>query len=472
MAPRKKPKIVYIDDSPHDVPVVQKGSAVAPPQVAEVAPSIRAPKEKRSFRKPSLLLSILFGCLVLSVSAAFIFIPIKRPAGQTAKPKEDTITPMPISCLNIAPKINWGHRNETLECREGTFGEGQSIGDLLTAQNIDYRYALQVMEIARQRQLPDIRLGSRYYFIYSPETSPLPIMFVYEPDPSAFVFMNLGGNPDVYLHVRTMLRQHNAIKTVVIKNDLAEEMYNMNSGLLLTRKLEAAVKWKVDLFHLEPGDRFQLLYEETEYEGGVAEIGELLAVNYTHDGEDAFAFSFDDDLGSGYYDFEGRPMKSGFLMAPLEYGRISSSFNLNRLDPIKRNGEIRAHLGTDYAAPEGTPILAVGDGTVMNAENKGGNGNYVKLFHTDSIQTQYLHMSAFGEGIVPGAEVRQGQVIGYVGSTGRSTGPHVCFRYWKNGVQVDHRKEKSFGATIGLRDDVLTRFIARRDSLMGMMSAL
>jgi murein DD-endopeptidase MepM/ murein hydrolase activator NlpD len=158
-------------------------------------------------------------------------------------------------------------------------------------------------------------------------------------------------------------------------------------------------------------------------------------------------------------------------MAPLEYFRISSPYDLKRPDPISKSGIIMPHLGTDYAAPEGTPILAVGDGKVMNAEFKGGNGNYVKLFHSDSIQTQYLHMSRFADGMVPGAEVRQGQVIGYVGSTGRSTGPHVCFRYWKNGLQVDHRKEKNFGAG-GLRGDALMQFLERKDSLMGMMTAL
>ncbi len=471
MAPRKKPKIVYIDDTPEEE-IVERKPAVIVPVEPEVAPSQRVAKAKSSLQRPSLILSIAFGLLVLSVSAAFIFIPVKKPVQLQENAEAKPVPVMPIECLGIAPRIDWGHSQEKLECQKGVFEEGQSIGDLLTAQNVDYRQVLQVMEAAKSKQIPDIRLGSRYYLIFSPKIPQQPVMFVYEPDPATFVFMNLHGTPEVYVHGRAVLSHKNAQKTVVIKTSLADEMFNMDSGLLLTRKLEAAVKWKVDLFHLAPGDRFQLLYEETQFEGNLAEVGELLAVSYRQNGEEGFAFSFGDELGEGFYDFEGRPMKSGFLMAPLEYGRISSGYDLNRVDPIKRNGEIRAHLGTDYAAPEGTPILAVGDGTVLNAENKGGNGNYVKLFHTDSIQTQYLHMSAFAEGIVPGAEVRQGQVIGYVGSTGRSTGPHVCFRYWKNGVQVDHRKERTFGAAIGLHDENLTRFVARRDSLLAMMTAL
>ncbi|MEY3442236.1 MAG: hypothetical protein RLZZ519_517, partial [Bacteroidota bacterium] len=384
MAPRKKPKIVYIDDTPDPIEPVESRPAIAVPAEPAVAPSIREPKEKRNFKKPSLILTLVFGFLLLSVSVAFVLIPIKKPEEKPAKIQEEPIQAMPIKCLGIAPRIQWGHETEELECVKGVFEEGQSIGDLLTAQNVDYRQVLQVMEAAKAKQVPEIQLGSRYYLLFSPKFPQQPVMFVYEPDPATFVFMNLHGAPEVYVHGRAVLRQQNAQKTVVIKSTLADEMFNMDSGLLLTRKLEAAIKWKVDLFHLTPGDRFQLLYEETQFEGNLAEIGELLAVSYRQNGEEGYAFSFENELGQGFYDFEGRPMKSGFLMAPLEYGRISSGYDLNRVDPIKRNGEIRAHLGTDYAAPEGTPILAVGDGTVLNAENKGGNGNYVKLFHTDS----------------------------------------------------------------------------------------
>ena len=167
---------------------------------------------------------------------------------------------------------------------------------------------------------------------------------------------------------------------------------------------------------------------------------------------------------------DGRALKSGFLMAPLEYGRISSGYNLNRPDPISKSGKIMPHLGTDYAAPEGTPIMAVGEGVVTHAEFKGGNGNYVKLQHSDLIQTQYLHMSRFADGIEPGVFVRQGQVIGYVGSTGRSTGPHVCFRYWKNGQQVDHRKEKDFGVPTGLPESAMQAFMDHRDSILQLMT--
>ncbi len=472
MAPRKKPKIVYIDDT-HDVSqMVEERALVVTAEEPEVAPSVRVAKPKRLLKKPSWVLAVIFACIALSVFAAFIFIPVKRPPETAPVKVAEVPKPEPPNCLGVHPKFDWGHPLHELECHSGALEEGQTIGDLLMARNVDYRQVIEVLELAKRRQMPEIRLGSPYHILYSPKNMQRPVIMVYEPEPASFVFMNLDGPPAVYLHGRAVLRRQNRQLNVVIQTTLAEAMYNRDSGLKLARELEAAIKWKVDLFHLEAGDRFLMLYKETQYEGKLTEVGELLAVSYRQNGEQGYAFAYQDSMGIGFYDYEGRPMKSGFLMAPLEYGRISSTYDLNRIDPIARNGEIRAHLGTDYAAPEGTPILAVGDGTVLNAENKGGNGNYVKLFHTDSIQTQYLHMSAFAEGIAPGVAVRQGQVIGYVGSTGRSTGPHVCFRYWKNGLQVDHRKEKTFGGGIGLNGAHLQRFFQHRDSVMGMMTDL
>lgn len=468
MAQRKKPKIVYIDDVEDEKPDPPKAEEKPRPLEPEVAPSIRPPKRQRSFRRPSIIITSLFALIALSVLAAFMIIPPKAPAPPVAPPP----APRLPNCLGVFPEFDWGHPLHELKCEQGALEDGQSLGDILMARNVDYRHVIQLMEAAAEQELPAFEPGMNYHILFSPKNPQKPLIFVYEPGVSGFVFMNLDGPPMVYMHGRAILSRDTKQLNVVIQTTLADAMYNRNSGLKLTRELEAAIRYKVDLFHLEPGDQFQMLYEETQYEGNLNEIGDLLAVGYRQNGQQSWAFSFEDQRGVGFYDEQGRPMKSGFLMAPLEYFRISSPYDLKRPDPISKSGIIRPHLGTDYAAPEGTPILAVGDGVVLNAEEKGGNGNYVKLFHSDSIQTQYLHMSRFAEGIVPGVEVRQGQVIGYVGSTGRSTGPHVCFRYWKNGVQVDHRKEQNFGGGIGLRGATLERFNERRDSLMQIMTAL
>jgi murein DD-endopeptidase MepM/ murein hydrolase activator NlpD len=133
-------------------------------------------------------------------------------------------------------------------------------------------------------------------------------------------------------------------------------------------------------------------------------------------------------------------MKRMFLKAPVKFSRISSRFNLKRFHPVTKS--VKAHLGTDYAAPYGTPILATADGVVEDARFKQYNGNYVKIRHSGQYKTQYLHMSKIAKGIRPGSRVKQGDVIGYVGSTGLATGPHVCYRFWKDGKQVDPLKQK------------------------------
>jgi murein DD-endopeptidase MepM/ murein hydrolase activator NlpD len=291
-------------------------------------------------------------------------------------------------------------------------------------------------------------------------------MLAYSPDISSFILLNLKGEAAVeWYQLRVESTAYEQMEVAVV-TDLAEAMFNREFGLSLARQMEDALKWKLDFFHLDPGDRFSLLYKGLTFEGGVKNIDDLAAVRYRHDGEEGYAFYYQDAYVNGFFDAEGRAMRSGFLKAPLEYIRVSSSYSLKRRDPVLNNGTIREHLGTDYAAPTGTPIFAVADGIVLKAENKGGNGNYVKLFHSEKIQTQYLHMRNFADGIAPGTEVRQGQVIGFVGSTGRATGPHVCFRFWKDGQQVDHRKEKFLGPSPPLRGKSMELFQQHRDSLM------
>ena len=249
-----------------------------------------------------------------------------------------------------------------------------------------------------------------------------------------------------------------------IQYDLAEVMFNQEFGLMLTEAMEKVLRWKVDFFHLRPGDHFTIAYEEQKLEGGITILGKIRAIHFHTQGKDINAFYFQHGSLEGYYDEQARPLASSFLQAPVQYGRISSYYNLRRRDPLSKTGEIRAHLGTDYAAPLGTPIIAVADGIVEKAERKGANGNYVKLIHSPEIKTQYLHMQGFAKGIEPGRQVSQGDVIGYVGSTGRSTGPHVCFRYWKNGKQVNHLTEE-FPSPAPIQGTYSDYFFENRDTM-------
>jgi len=181
------------------------------------------------------------------------------------------------------------------------------------------------------------------------------------------------------------------------------------------------------------------VYEDKSVEGKSIGVGRILAAEFVHFGKPIYSFYFEQDSIGDYFDDEGNSLRKAFLKSPLKFSKISSRYNLNRFHPVQKR--FKAHLGTDYAAPQGTPIFTIGNGVVVEAKFSQFNGNYVKIKHNGTYTTQYLHMSKIASGMKPGRRVTQGEVIGYVGSTGLATGPHVCFRFWKNGKQVDHLRE-------------------------------
>jgi murein DD-endopeptidase MepM/ murein hydrolase activator NlpD len=198
--------------------------------------------------------------------------------------------------------------------------------------------------------------------------------------------------------------------------------------------------WSVDFQSLQKGDVYKVIFEEKRVEEQVVSISGIQLAYFKHKGEEMHAIPFEQDGQITFFDQQGNSFKKAFLRDPLKYTRISSRYNLNRFHPVQKR--YKAHLGTDYAAPSGTEIRAVGDGTVLDATYTSANGNYVKIKHNETYTTQYLHMSKIGKNVKRGSRIRQGQVIGYVGSTGLATGPHLCFRFWKNGKQEDWLQEK------------------------------
>ena len=212
----------------------------------------------------------------------------------------------------------------------------------------------------------------------------------------------------------------------------------MNISHELTNGFVDIFAWQVDFQRLQKGDKFKLIYTEKQVEGEPVGIESINGIYFEHFGSGYYAFPFDQSEGTDYFDENGNSLRKALLKYPIEFTRISSRFNPNRFHPVAK--VFRAHNGTDFAAPTGTPIRSAGDGIVLEAQYKGGNGNYVKIRHNATYTTQYLHMSKIGNGIRPGVRVRQGQTIGYVGSTGLANGPHLCYRFWKNGVQVDALK--------------------------------
>jgi len=223
----------------------------------------------------------------------------------------------------------------------------------------------------------------------------------------------------------------------VIQNSLYVDMMAKGGTPQLVNELADVFGWQIDFFRIQKGDLYKVIYEEKIVEGEVVEMGNIRGAYFNHFGNDFYGILYDQGNGNDFFDEDGNSLRKAFLRAPVEYSRISSRYSGRRFHPVQKRW--KAHLGTDYAASRGTPIRATGDGIIVEARYKKYNGNYVKIKHNGTYTTQYLHMSKIGSGIRPGVKVKQGQTIGYVGSTGLATGNHVCYRFWKNGSQVDAR---------------------------------
>ena len=229
---------------------------------------------------------------------------------------------------------------------------------------------------------------------------------------------------------------------VTIKSSLWNDMLAAGISPQLIVPLSEIYAWSVDFFGLQPGDRFRVLYEQRKCDDEIIAVDTIYYAEFVRDGKMIPAIMFDQgDNGNLYWNEKGESLRKAFLKAPLKFTRISSGFSYHRKHPV--TGKVRAHTAVDYAAPTGTPVMTIGDGTVISAGWTNGGGNTVKIRHNSVYTTSYMHLSRYGAGIKAGVRVRQGDVIGYVGSTGMSTGPHLDFRVWKNGSPINPLKMDS-----------------------------
>jgi murein DD-endopeptidase MepM/ murein hydrolase activator NlpD len=221
----------------------------------------------------------------------------------------------------------------------------------------------------------------------------------------------------------------------VIESSLWNTMKANGHSPMLTLNLENVYAWTIDFFSLQKGDRFRLIYDEIYVDSVSIGINKIYAAQFDYYGKEIYAFRFEKNDSVGFYNEKGENLQKEFLKAPLAFSRISSHFSGGRMHPILRI--VRPHHGVDYSAPKGTPVMSIGEGTVISKGWAGGGGNTVKIRHNSVYTTQYMHLSGYADGISQGARVRQGQVIGYVGSTGLSTGPHLDFRVYMGGSAVN-----------------------------------
>ena len=229
---------------------------------------------------------------------------------------------------------------------------------------------------------------------------------------------------------------------VQITSSLWNDMTSAGASPFLILKLSDIYAWTVDFFGLQDGDRFRMVYGQTLCENEIISVDTVYYAVFSRDGKEVSAILYDQgDGGNKYWNAKGESLKKAFLKAPLQFTRISSGFSYARRHPV--TGKIRPHTAIDYAAPTGTPVMSIGDGTVLSVGWAGGGGNTVKIRHNSSYVTSYMHLSRYAKGLKAGQHVHQGQVIGYVGATGTATGPHLDFRVYKDGTAINPLKMES-----------------------------
>ncbi len=315
----------------------------------------------------------------------------------------------------------------------------ETLSDILNSFNIGSFSMENIISKAQDVfNVKTIRAGRPYHYYVSNDSLSRLKYLVYQKDNINFVVFDLNDSINVYEDSKPVEIRQNSF-SAAITHSLFASLSDNGTSIELAVKLSQIFAWQVDFYAIQKGDLFKVIYEEKSVGDKTIGIGNIIGAYFQHRGVDYYAIPFEQDSVFQFFDQNGNSLRKAFLKAPLEFSRISSRYSKNRFHPIlKRN---KPHLGTDYAAPHGTPIRTIGDGFVVEAGYSGGNGNYVRIKHNSTYSTQYLHMSRFAQGIRKGVSVKQGQVIGYVGSTGLATGPHLCFRFWKNGVQVDPYKE-------------------------------
>lgn len=373
-----------------------------------------------------------------------------------------------LSNLEIpAVNLEYGLNLNEYHVTRGEIEPNQFLAEILLQYKVNYQHIGELAAVAKDVfDVRNLRAG-KPFTILSRDTSAMADYFIYEPNVLSYVVYSISDKKVEV--VEREISRRDRMATGTISSSLWQTMIDQDLDYELAARMEDALAWSVDFHHIQKGDAFKVFYEELFIADKPVGVGKLHGAYFATSNNDYYAIKFDSEKYDGYYDLEGRPMKKVFLKAPVKYTRISSKYNLRRFHPVLRR--VKAHLGTDYAAPYGTPIYAVANGVVTKAGYTKGNGNYVKVKHDKVYSTQYLHMQKFAKGITSGVQVKQGQVIGYVGSTGLATGPHVCFRFWKNGTQVNHLRE-NLPEPDPMPEEELPKYFAVRDSIQSILDQI
>ena len=339
----------------------------------------------------------------------------------------------------ILPEKKYGFEKDSFHFETHKLNSNQTLGDLLLYEGIAWDSILKLDKISNEKYSIRRFRARKPFTLVKKDSCSAPCCLVYEPNKLTYIKYQLDDEITVNI-IKKNFEVCEEQASGEIESSLWMAMKGSGLGYEIIDKMEDALASSVDFYHAQKGDQFKLIFERKYVDGKPVEFGEILAAAYKNEMGEQYSVYYENENYEGFYDLLGQPTKKTFLRAPLKYSRISSKFNPRRFHPIKKR--TIPHLGTDYAAPIGTPIYSVADGIVETVGYSKNNGKYVKIRHDDIYKTQYLHMHRFSTGIKKGARVKQGQQIGEVGKTGLATGPHVCFPFLETWPSSQSPKRK------------------------------
>lgn len=376
--------------------------------------------------------------IALTFLGLIMFTSCKEDVKANDLPIQDLVVKKEIEKFEFGFKLN-----DFIVVRD-TIKKGDSFGEILERNKIGYPQIFHIAEKAKDTfDIRKLQVGKPYTLLFSKDSLELPQCFIYQPNREEYVVIDFQDSITQAYIKRKPIKYVEKEASGVITSTISEALDEQGISMVLAYDMSDIYAWTIDFFRLQKGDRFKVIYTDKYIDDTIyAGIQDIKAAYFEHKKEPFYAFEFktDDDKGLvDYFDEEAKNLRRAFLKAPVQYKRISSRYNLRRRIAYYGN-RIRPHKGTDFAANVGTPIMATANGTVVKAAYDRGNGNYVKIKHNSTYSTQYLHMKKRKSKV--GDFVKQGDVIGWVGMTGNTGGPHVCYRFWKNGRQVDPFKQK------------------------------
>ena len=359
------------------------------------------------------------------------------------KPEKDE-EPIVIESQKIEENQKYGYNLDNYFVVNDTIRLGDSFGEILQKNNLPYSKIYQIAENTKDIfDVSRLKVGKPYTILISKDGTNEPLCFIYEQNKIDYLVIEFCDSIKIFEEKKPFRIVE---KTAIgfIESSLSETMEKQGLPIELIYNMSDDIyAWTIDFFRIQKGDSFKVIYKQRFVDGNVnAGIESIDAAYFKHKGESIYAFNYitpDSKNQTDYYDYNGKSLRKAFLKSPIKFSRITSRYNLKRRIAYYGN-VVRPHKGTDFAAAVGTPILATASGTVVESTQRGGNGKFVKIRHNSTYSTQYLHMSK--RMVEVGDYVKQGDVIGKVGMTGNTSGPHVCYRFWKNGRQVDPFRQK------------------------------